>query len=90
MENECPGIRLLARRRMAIARGSENQIIFEKRVRIGAAAVLLVSLKNNAQLIFVCMPVIAVIHNVVCKTAQMDIFPGKIQLIVGLIHFFSP
>ena len=44
-------------------------------------------MKDDAQLIFIRVPVITVIHDAVRKAAQMDIFTGQVHFITGFFHF---
>ena len=86
MQDQSPGVRLLAHGGVAVAWCCQDKVIFKKRVCFCTTAVFLVAFKNDAQLIFIRVPVITVIHDAVRKAAQMDIFTGQIHFIISFFH----
>ena len=69
-----------------IARGREDDIVFPEEKIFVAAAVFLGAVEQDAQLIVIFMPVVAVVHHVVDKAPDYEILPGPVQLIICKFH----
>lgn len=89
MEHKGDGIGLLAHGGVADARGREDDIVFPEEKIFVAAAVFLGAVEQDAQLIVIFMPVVAVVHHVVDKAPDREILPGPVQLIMGRCHWNS-
>ncbi len=55
---------------------NKNYIILMQNIVLIASAIFLTSRKNYAQFIFVSVPVITIIHDVVSKNTKVDIIFG--------------
>ena len=86
MEHKGDGIGLLAHGGVADARGREDDIVFPEEKIFVAAAVFLGAVEQDAQLIVIFMPVVAVVEHIVDKAADGEIFPGPVQLIICKFH----
>ena len=61
---------------MTYPRRNQNYIILMQNIVFVAPTIFLTARKNNAQFVFVCVPVITIIHDVVSKNTKMDIIFG--------------
>ena len=89
MQDQSPGVRLLAHGGVSIAGGSQVHVILMQQAVFGAAAVGLHAVEQDAQFVVVCVPVVAVIHDVVRKTADVDVLARKVEFVVRGIHFYT-
>ena len=90
MQNDRRRIRLLSEGRMAHARRREQDVILLQKDILCSTAVFLTAMQKDVEFVFVRMPVIAVVHNVMRKAADRKPFPGPFHLVIGEIHLLLP
>lgn len=89
MQNKGAGICCLRHGGMTVAGGSQDHVILVQQAVFGAAAVGLHTVEQDAQFVVVYVPVVAVIHDVMRKTADVDVLARKVEFVVRGIHFYT-
>ena len=85
MHHQSPGVRLGRKGGVACAGIDEKHVVFLKNMGTGSNTELLASVEKDIQLILGRMPVVAVVHDFMGKSGQIQVIPGPLHLKMGLL-----
>ncbi len=83
MQDDGSSICLLTKGGVSYSRRSKQNVILLQYNILRSTAVLLTAMQQNVKLIFVWMPVVTIIHDIVCKASHSKPLTRPFHFVIG-------